>query len=345
MTARHAAWLLAAVIAARATSFLFSTILLADMGPLTLLGVRFTLAFAVLVLLVWWHLRGLSRRAVLHGCLMGAAFFATMAFELHALTRAPSSTVSLLENLAIVIVPLAEALLLRRAPRSTVAVAATLAVGGVACLTVGNNLAGTAPFGPGEGLALLAALCYSAAILVTARFSREGDALALGIVQIGVMGALGLAAAFLFEQPTLPAGPLQWEALAVLVVVCTGFGFTLQPVAQRHLSAERASLFCATTPLVASLLGITLLGEPAGPATFVGLGLIISAMVVANLPMRKRTGVTQADAKAGAARQWGAGADARSGRTRGGIKSDGTHGGARTDGAHGGVLRWAIRRR
>lgn len=182
MTARHAAWLLAAVIAARATSFLFSTILLADMGPLTLLGVRFTLAFAVLVLLFWWHLRGLSRRAVLHGCLMGAAFFATMAFELHALTRAPSSTVSLLENLAIVIVPLAEALLLRRAPRSTVAVAATLAVGGVACLTVGNNLAGTAPFGPGEGLALLAALCYSAAILVTARFSREGDALALGIV-------------------------------------------------------------------------------------------------------------------------------------------------------------------
>ena len=345
MTARHAAWLLAAVIAARATSFLFSTILLADMGPLTLLGVRFTLAFAVLVLLFWWHLRGLSRRAVLHGCLMGAAFFATMAFELHALTRAPSSTVSLLENLAIVIVPLAEALLLRRAPRSTVAVAATLAVGGVACLTVGNNLAGTAPFGPGEGLALLAALCYSAAILVTARFSREGDALALGIVQIGVMGALGLAAAFLFEQPTLPAGPLQWEALAVLVVVCTGFGFTLQPVAQRHLSAERASLFCATTPLVASLLGITLLGEPAGPATFVGLGLIISAMVVANLPMRKRTGVTQADAKAGAARQGGAGADARSGRTRGGIKSDGTHGGARTDGAHGGVLRWAIRRR
>ena len=114
MTARHAAWLLAAVIAARATSFLFSTILLADMGPLTLLGVRFTLAFAVLVLLFWWHLRGLSRRAVLHGCLMGAAFFATMAFELHALTRAPSSTVSLLENLAIVIVPLAEALLLTR---------------------------------------------------------------------------------------------------------------------------------------------------------------------------------------------------------------------------------------
>ena len=41
----------------------------------------FLLIGCLLVLLFWWHLRGLSRRAVLHGCLMGAAFFATMALK------------------------------------------------------------------------------------------------------------------------------------------------------------------------------------------------------------------------------------------------------------------------
>lgn len=331
MTARNAAWLLAAVISARSTSFLFSTILLANMGPLTLLGLRFTLAFLVLALLFHRHLRGLSRRTVRHGCLMGAVFFATMAFELNALTRAPSSTVSLLENLAIVIVPWAGALLHRLLPRPAAAAAAALALGGVACLTVGNGPARGIALGHGEGLALAAALCYSATILVTARFSREGDALALGVIQIGVMGALGLAAASLFEQPTLPVDGAQWASLGILVVVCTGFGFTLQPVAQRHLSAERASLFCAITPLVASLLGIALLGEPAGAGTFAGLGLIVSAMIVANLPERK------------AAKK--APASFRAQKAAAGARPGGFRGGARTAKARGGSPRWATRRR
>ena len=51
-------------------------------------------------------------------------------------------------------------------------IAGTLAASAAAALGLSliHIVAGTAPFGPGEGLALLAALCYSAAILVTARF-------------------------------------------------------------------------------------------------------------------------------------------------------------------------------
>ena len=284
LTVRHAEWLLAAVIAARATSFLFSKILLIDMGPLSLLGLRFAIAFVLLAALFRRSLRGLSRRDIAHGAVIGASFFATMVFELCALDQAPSSRVSLLENVAIVLVPLGEAALARRLPRATTAAAALFALGGVACLTAGGSSEAEATWGAGDGLALGAAACYAIAIMATARLSREGDALGLGIVQIGVMGALGLAAAFLFDQPSLPANEGQWASLAALVIVCTGFGFTLQPLAQRYLSADRAALFCALTPLVASLLGIVVLGEPAGPATFAGLALIVGAMAIANLP-------------------------------------------------------------
>ncbi len=78
----------------------------------------------------------------------------------------------------------------------------------------------------------------------------------------------------------------QWLALAALVAVCTGFGFTLQPVAQQRLTADRAALFCAITPLTAGTLGIALLGEPCGPATLAGMALIVGAIVLASLPER-----------------------------------------------------------
>ena len=51
LTRRHAELLLAGVIIARATSYLFSKLILEGMGMFNLLGVRFTLAFALLFVL------------------------------------------------------------------------------------------------------------------------------------------------------------------------------------------------------------------------------------------------------------------------------------------------------
>lgn len=280
MTTRQAEMLLAGIIAARATSFLFSKMLLVDMGPFSLLGLRFLLAFAVLAVVFHRPLMRASRRALRAGCVLGVIFFTTMSLELNALVTAPSSTVSFLENLAIVLVPVAGAVLLRRRPSWPVMLAAVMALAGVAALTLGRG--GVGSFGLGEALALTAALSYTASILATKHFVGQGDALAIGIVEIGVMGVLGAVAAFAFEQPTLPAGRAEWGALAALVVVCTGFGFTLQPVAQQHLSADQAGLFCALTPLVAGGLGIAVLGEPCDEFTLAGMGLIVAAIVLAS---------------------------------------------------------------
>ena len=116
--------------------------------------------------------------------------------------------------------------------------------------------------------------------MATARFSREGDALVLGVVQVGVVGVLGMGAAFAFEQPALPTGAQQWGAMLELVAVCTVFGFTVQPMAQRFVSVDTAGLFCAITPLVGGVLGVSFLHEPFGPATLAGMGLILAAIAV-----------------------------------------------------------------
>lgn len=102
----------------------------------------------------------------------------------------------------------------------------------------------------------------------------------MGIVQVGTIGTLALIASFLAESPHLPQGTYQWLYLSVLVVVCTGFGFTLQPRAQSHVSAERAGLFCAISPAIAALLGTLVLGERLGLLGVLGLMMILLVILL-----------------------------------------------------------------
>ena len=280
MTARNASILFAAVIGVRATAFLFSKLLLVDMGPFMLMGVRFLLAFALLAILFRNNMLGMRKATFLRGLLLGVLFFVVMGFELVSLTMAASSTVAFLENTAIVFVPLFEALLARRLP-TVKAVACTLVVMvGVGFVTLGD---GAVAFGVGELLALLAGVFYAVAIIVTARVSKDDDATCLGVLQVGFIGLFGLVAGLVFEQPVLPQTSVEWIYLAVLVVMCTCFGFAFQPVAQRYISAQRASILLAVSPLIAAVLGIAVLGEPCGVGVLFGMALILGGIVASSV--------------------------------------------------------------
>lgn len=281
MTMIKAEILLAAVISARATSFMFSKVLVESLQPFDILAVRFLLATALLVVVFHRQLQGLSRRTIAHGSIIGLAFFATMACEMYALEGASSSTVSFLENMAVAFVPLATALMARRLPKPSMALACGVALIGVGFLTLGGTPGTDSPVGILFGLG--SALCYTIAIIATARLSKNDNALQLGIIQIAVMGLCSLVATLVLETPALPATPAQWASIAVLVIVCTGFGFTLQPMAQKHLSADTAGLFCALSPLVATVLGYVFLGEGLTLGRVFGMALIIAAMLIANV--------------------------------------------------------------
>ena len=279
MSARSASILFAAVVGVRATAFLFSKLLLVDMGPFMLMGVRFLLAFALLAVVFFKNLRNMGRQTFLRGLLLGALFFVVMGFELVSLTLAASSTVAFLENTAIVFVPLFEALIARRAPALKAVACTVVVMAGVGLLTLGD---GFGTFGLGELLALLAGITYAVAIIVTARVSKDDDATALGVLQVGFIGLFGLVAGLAFEVPALPQTTLAWVYLAILVVLCTCFGFAFQPIAQQGISSQRAALLLAVSPLIAAILGIVVLAEPFGPGTLAGMALILGGILASS---------------------------------------------------------------
>lgn len=183
---------------------------------------------------------------------------------------------------AIILVPLFEAALHRRRPDRTALLCAASALVGVLLI---NLSGGTLHFGKGECLAMLSAVIYAADSITTDRCShRETNTVALGVIQIGMLGVLALVTSLPKEQTHLPGSGSVWGMIALLAVVCTGFGFTLQPVAQRYTSAETAGLFCALNPLVAAILGAAVLHEQLGVTGFAGIALILLSILVPHLP-------------------------------------------------------------
>lgn len=267
--------LLAAVILIRSTSFLFSKIALETMRPLSLIAVRFLLAFFCLALIFHKRLFPLQKDVFLRGMALGALYFGVMAAELSALKTTPSATVSLLENTAIVFVPLFECTLCHRLPRISVVFSIGITFLGITLLTMGGS--GTSPLS-GKLLSMLAAILYSAAIILTDRFSRQADALVIGIFEVGFISFFALCAVPIMETPSLPATQTEWITVLVLALVCTCFGYTLQPVAQAHTTAERTGMFCALNPLGAAVLGCIFLHEDLGLWGLLGAAFVLGGI-------------------------------------------------------------------
>lgn len=285
MSRKHAEWLLAAVIFARSTSLLFAKIGLESISPLNLLAVRFCLAFLLLAVIFHRQLRTVTRADVLHGMLLGGTFFAVMALETFALKMTNASTTSFLENTAIVIVPLFEAALHRRAPDRKALLCAAITLLGVGFLTLRSGMG----FGLGEGLCMIEACLYAVAIMLTAKLSQTGDPLLLGIFQIGFMGLFAAIGSLLFESPHLPQNGVEWGVILALALVCSCFGFTFQPVAQRYTTAERAAQFCAINPLSVAVLSVVFLHESMEARRIIGGALILTGILLHNHQPRPKT--------------------------------------------------------
>ena len=164
LTRRHAELLLAGVIVARATSYLFSKLILEGMGMFNLLGVRFTLAFALLFMLFFSRLKAMNRKTLVAGIIMGGMYFLVVASELSGLKRMSSGNASFLVNTAIVLVPLLQAILKKRFPEGKVILSVLFCIFGVGVLTLGGGFG----FGAGECWCLLAVTLTSPSRPITA---------------------------------------------------------------------------------------------------------------------------------------------------------------------------------
>lgn len=126
----------------------------------------------------------------------------------------------------------------------------------------------------------VATVGYAIGSLVVQRYLHGVDEFGAVALSLGIAAVILLPAAAV-TLPRHAPSLLALSAVAVLGVVCTAIALWLYFYLVAQAGAARATVFTYVNPIVATLLGIALLGEPFSVSFIVGLGLILVGSWVA----------------------------------------------------------------
>lgn len=283
-----------AVLQALFVTFLWSTswvlikIGLEEIPALTFAGLRYTLAFLLLLpLLARSEIRhaiaGLSRRDWLLLVSLGLVMYTlTQGAQFLALDRLPAQTTSLVLSFSPVAVAFLGMALLSERPSPVQGVGVVLFLAGAAVFLY----PATFPASQLVGIAIaVAGLSATAAAAVLGRFVNRSATLpaaAVTLISMGV-GSVALLGVGTSIQGLPELSLRGWAIVAWLAAVNTAFAFTLWNVTLRRLSAMESSIINNTMLIQIAVLAWLFLGESLGPRQLAGLLLASLGTLVVQL--------------------------------------------------------------
>jgi drug/metabolite transporter (DMT)-like permease len=270
MTRRQAVAALVLVCLVWGVSFTVIKQALAYASPLVLLGLRFTLASAVIV----GSLRRLTREEAAGGLLLGSLFWGGFVLQTMGLEHTTPSRSAFLTILSTPLVPVLQFLLHRTLPRWPTLAAIGLAVGGTWLLTSPDSGAG---LNRGDLLTIACAILFSGQIVAAGHYASRIPIGRLLALELGWCAVLSLLAAPLLESPRLVPAPAFLAMLGFLAF--TGvWSFRTQLQAQQVLTPTHTALVFTLEPVFAAVTSYLVLGERLGPVQLVGGALILAAV-------------------------------------------------------------------
>jgi len=251
---------------------------LAVSTPLAFLAVRF--AIATVALTPFTRLRPwFTREELAAGALLGTILGGGFAAQVVGLVYTTPSRSAFIVGISSVLAPPIAFLTTRERPRWTALVALVVAGGGVYLLTAPE----AGGLNRGDLWTLVTAVLFGGQIVAVARLSRRFDAERLVWMQVAGTAVMAAVAAIVLEHPVLHwSVPLAAE-LGYTAVFATSLALVLQVRAQRHMSSARAALIFCFEAVFAALAAWVWFGERLSATQWLGGGLILASMVIAEL--------------------------------------------------------------
>lgn len=254
-----------------------------ETGPLFFVGLRFATAALLTLPLALPVLRGLTRRELVAGLVIGLGIFVGYSLQTWGLQTISSGTSAFITAAYVPLVPILQWVILRRRPR--LASWAGVALAFVGLLLIAAPRDGLA-LGTGEALTLLSTVAIALEIIFISLWAGQVNIARVTLVQLAVTALLAFACMG-------PAGesvpPFSW----MVVLSACGLGAMTALIqlvmnwAQRTVSPTRATLIYAGEPVWAGIIG-RIAGERLPPTALVGGLLIVAAVVVSEMNFERK---------------------------------------------------------
>lgn len=261
-----------------------------SIGPLLFSGLRFILgALVVLPFLIYRHYSHkthgpfLNRQLVMGGVLLGVIVTVGINLQQTGLLHTSVSNAGFITGMYVLIVPLLGLLIGLRA-HAGIWLGALLALTGLYLLSVGDGF----QVARGDFLQLGGAFSWAVHVLVMGHLARQYDPLRLTFIQFVTCAVLSLAGALWLEPVSLPHILDAVPALLYAGLLSIGVGFSLQAIALSRARPAHAAIILSLEGVFAALAAAIFLGESLSLQGYLGAGLMLAAMLLAQLwPQRQ----------------------------------------------------------
>ncbi|MFO7572323.1 MAG: DMT family transporter [Gaiellaceae bacterium] len=258
----------------------FTFVLVKDALPLyplfAFLAVRFAISTAVLAPFAWAPLRELPRRGYGAGIGVGLLLAGAFGLQTAGLELTTVASTGFITGLYVVFTPLLALALFGTSVSRALWLGVALALGGLLLL---NGV----PGGSGTGNLLVLASALAAALQITAleRYAPRYDARALTFLMMATCFVSFTVIALALGDLSVPRGWTVWSALVVTGLFAGALGYLIATWVQARTTAARAALVFTLEAPFAALFGVVLAGEILGWVGWIGCGVMMAGILVA----------------------------------------------------------------
>ena len=268
-------------------TFLIVQDAISRMPVMDFLAFRFTIASVVMFVLRPRCLRGVSRRGLLRGSLLGVVLGLGYIAQTFGLLSASAAVSGFITGMFVVLTPVIAWIILRhKTPRSTW-LAVVLACVGLALLSLHGWSVGI-----GEMLTLACAFFFALHIVGLGEWSPQYDPYGFTLIQISMVALMSLIAAAP-DGIEMPPDSAVWIAIGITSVLATALAFLVQTWVQSLVSPTRAAVIMTMEPVFAGIFAVVIGGNQLTARIIAGAACVLAAMLVIQLTPHPRPVLTK----------------------------------------------------
>lgn len=246
---------------------------------------RFAVASFVLIILFHKKYKNIKLKTILKGMSMGIALSSGLGFTVLALQYTTASNVAFITGLNIVIVPFASSIILKKGVDVIKKISILIALVGLVLISGGVELV----FNKGDFLALLCAVCISAQIILTDKYTQTEDPITLGCIQVNVAMIVYFFLCVSVERSLA----FSLKSIVIITILITGIAgtalaFVGQTYVQRFTSPSHVAIIFILEPVFGAFFALIIpkldgTVESISLIKFIGCSLLIISMLLSEV--------------------------------------------------------------
>jgi drug/metabolite transporter (DMT)-like permease len=255
-------------------SFILTKNSLDFLQPFNFIALRFLTAFFISSLVFYKQFKNLDKKTLIDATIMGSVLFTGYLFQTIGIQYTTVTNSGFITGFSVVLVPVIATVFLKEKPENAAILGTILSIIGLSLMSIKPGF----KMNNGDILTLISAFAFAMHIILTGKYSKDGKVILLGVIQIGVVGFLGLFSSIFESEFIIPRDITLWKNILFLAIVCTAVAFIVQTVAQKYTTSTHTALIYITEPVFAATFAYFLLNEILSTQALFGAALILTGM-------------------------------------------------------------------